>query len=266
MRSLLADQADTVNTGAAAEGTAAIRVREVSKVYGHGVSSVHALDRIGLTVRQGGFTCLVGASGCGKSTLLNLLSGLDSPTSGTVEVQGRTALMFQDSALFPWLTVAGNIGLALKLRGYPRSGRADRIAELLAAVHLSDFGEKRPHELSGGMRQRVAIARAFAQEADVLLMDEPFGALDAMTRDVLHAELERLWSESGITILFVTHNVREAARLADHVVVLSSRPGTIIDTIDVDIPRPRRIESPEVSGLSGEITDLLRSEVARHGR
>ena len=248
------------------EPATAIRVHDVTKVYGSGPGSVHALDRIGLTVPRGGFTCLVGASGCGKSTLLNLLSGLDQPTSGTIDVHGRTALMFQDSALFPWLTVAGNIDLALKLRKVPRAQRKPRIMELLESVHLADFANKRPHELSGGMRQRVAIARAFAQEADLLLMDEPFGALDAMTRDILHAELERLWTESGITVLFVTHNVREAARLADQVVVLSSRPGSVIETLDVQIERPRRIDSPEVSALAAQVTDILRAEVARHGR
>jgi NitT/TauT family transport system ATP-binding protein len=246
--------------------TPAIRVARASKTYGHGAGAVHALDHIDLDVVAGGFTCLVGASGCGKSTLLSLLAGLDEPTTGGVEVHGRTALMFQDSALFPWLTVAGNIELALRLRGLRKRERTQRAEDLLTMVHLDGFARKRPHELSGGMRQRVAIARAFAQEADVLLMDEPFGALDAMTRDVLHAELERLWSERDLTIVFVTHNVREAARLADQVVVLSSRPGRVIETIDVDIDRPRRIESPAVSALAGEITERLRSEVRRHGR
>jgi NitT/TauT family transport system ATP-binding protein len=144
--------------------------------------------------------------------------------------------------LFPWLTVAGNIELALRLRGVGKAERRARAQELLVTVHLDGFGQKRPHELSGGMRHRVALARAFAQDADVLLMDEPFGALDAMTRDILHAELERLWVDRGLTIVFVTHNVREAARLADRVIALSSRPGRVIETFDVDIERPRRIE------------------------
>lgn len=246
-------------------GAPAIQVAAASRTYGHGASAVHALDQIDLEVPVGGFTCLVGASGCGKSTLLSILAGLDRPTSGEVTVDGRTALMFQDSALFPWLTVAGNIDLALRLNGMPRRQRRPRIEELLASVHLSDFIDKRPHELSGGMRQRVAIARAFAQEADVLLMDEPFGALDAMTRDVLHAEVERLWLERGFTVVFVTHNVREAVRLADRIVLLSSRPGRVLQQIDVPIARPRRIESPEVSSLASDVTDLLRSEVRRHG-
>jgi NitT/TauT family transport system ATP-binding protein len=174
--------------------------------------------------------------------------------------------MFQDAALFPWLTVGANVELALKLRGVARAERKARVQALLRTVHLEAFGSKRPHELSGGMRQRVALARAFAQDADVLLMDEPFGALDAMTRDLLHDELESLWRDRSLTILFVTHNVREAARLADRIVVLSSRPGRVTATIDVDIERPRRIESPEVAELSGTVLDLLRAEVRRHAR
>jgi NitT/TauT family transport system ATP-binding protein len=227
---------------------------------------VRALDGVDLEVPAGGFVCLVGASGCGKSTLLNLVAGLDEPSGGGVSVTGRTALMFQGAALFPWLTVAGNVELALRLAGVPRKERRGRAEELLTAVRLEDFIDRRPHELSGGMRQRVALARAFAQDADVLLMDEPFGALDAMTRDLLHHELEQLWTERRFTVLFVTHNVREAVRLGDRVVVLTSRPGQVAEVFDVDIERPRRIESREVSALAGTITDRLRQEVRRHGR
>jgi NitT/TauT family transport system ATP-binding protein len=226
---------------------------------------VVALDGVSLAVGAGEVVCLVGASGCGKSTLLNLVVGLDTPTAGSVEVSGRPTLMFQDSALFPWLTVSANVELALRLRGVPRGERKDRAAELLAAVRLEDAGSRRPHELSGGMRQRVALARALAQDADVLLMDEPFGALDAMTRDLLHDELERLWLERGFTILFVTHNVREAARLGDRIVVLTSRPGRVAAEFRVDAPRPRRIEDPSVSSLAAEVTERLRQEVRRHG-
>jgi NitT/TauT family transport system ATP-binding protein len=162
------------------------------------------------------------------------------------------------------MTVAQNVSLALKLRGVPRRERAGIVDELLTTVHLQDFASHRPHELSGGMRQRVAIARAFAQEAEVLLMDEPFGALDAMTRDLLHDELERLWIDRGFTCIFVTHNVREAVRLADRVEVLTSRPGTIAETFDVPFARPRRIEDPEVAALAGVITTRLRQEVRSH--
>ena len=243
---------------------AAVRLRNVSKVYGHGNTAVQALDNITLDVSPGEFICIVGASGCGKSTLLNLAAGLDRATVGDVARSGRSALMFQDAALFPWLTVRANVELALRLRGVPRRDRRDQALALLHTVHLDGFGDKRPHELSGGMRQRVALARAFAQDADVLLMDEPFGALDAMTRDLLHHELERLWADRSLSVLFVTHNVREAARLADRVVVLSSRPGRVVAEIPVNIDRPRRIEAPEVSALAAEITDRLRDEVRRH--
>jgi NitT/TauT family transport system ATP-binding protein len=242
----------------------AVRLETVSKVYGTGHERVPALDRVSLSVAPGEFVCLIGASGCGKSTMLNLIADLDRPTAGTVDVEGRATLMFQEAALFPWLTVAGNISLALKLRKVPRQERAGRVEELLGAVRLAGFAKKRPHELSGGMRQRVALARAFAQEADVLLMDEPFGALDAMTRDILHDELERLCAERELTVIFVTHNVREAARLADRVVLLTSRPGRVAEEFAVDIPRPRRMDSPDVSALAARITDSLRQEVRRH--
>ncbi len=242
----------------------AVALRDVAKVYGRGTDAVAAIERIDLDVAEGELVCVVGASGCGKSTLLNIVAGLDEPTAGQVDVEGRTALMFQEAALFPWLTAAANVELALRLRGVGGTERRRFGAELLALVNLSEFRDKRPHELSGGMRQRVALARAFAQDADVLLMDEPFGALDAMTRDVMHDELESLWRSRSLTILFVTHNVREAARLADRIIVLTSRPGRIAAEIKVDIERPRRIDSPEVSSLAAEITDRLRAEVRRH--
>ncbi len=242
----------------------AVRLEAVTKVYGRGDRAVTALDGVDLEVAPGEFLCVVGASGCGKSTLLGLLSGLDEPTAGRREVNGTVGLMFQESALFPWLTAGANVELALRLRGVPRRERASRAAELLRTVHLEGFAGKRPHELSGGMRQRVALARAFAQDADVLAMDEPFAALDAMTRDVLHDELERLWRERNLTVVFVTHNVREAARLGDRIVVLTSRPGRVAAEIPVAIPRPRRIESPDVSELAGTVTALLREEVRRH--
>jgi NitT/TauT family transport system ATP-binding protein len=247
-------------------GTAApaIVVDGASKRYATGAL---ALDNLTLTVGTGELLALVGASGCGKSTLLNLVAELDHPTTGRVTVPGgRPTLLFQEAALLPWLTAAGNVELALRLRGVGRAQRRARAAELLDLVHLGGMGERRPHELSGGMRQRVALARALAQEPDILLMDEPFGALDAMTRDLLHDELERIWSETGLTILFVTHNVREAARLGDRIVLLTSRPGRVAAEFPVDIPRPRRIESPAVSQLAGEVTAALRLEVARHGR
>ena len=245
--------------------SAAISLDTVSKVYGHAGNAVHALDRVSLDVAEGEFVCLLGASGCGKSTLLNILAGLDGATTGTVEVEGSTTLMFQDAALFPWLTARGNVDLALKLAKVPKDQRKARVDELLELVHLTDFAKKRPHELSGGMRQRVALARALSQDTDVLLMDEPFGALDAMTRDILHDELEGLWSSTNKTVVFVTHNVREAVRLGDRVVLLSSRPGRVAAEFPITIPRPRRMDSSEVANQAREITDRLREEVRRHG-
>jgi NitT/TauT family transport system ATP-binding protein len=245
----------------------AIMLTGVTKVYGHAGAAVPALDRVSLEVAEGEFLCLVGASGCGKSTLLNLVAGLDRASSGTIErADGPVAMMFQDPALFPWLTVAGNVELALRLQGVARAARRRRVAELLELVHLGTFADKRPHELSGGMRQRVALARALAQQARVLLMDEPFGALDAITRDLLHDELERVWRETGVTVVFVTHNVREAVRLGDRVVLLTSRPGRVAAEFPVTAARPRRIESPEVAAAASIILDQLREEVARHGR
>jgi len=241
----------------------AVSIDDVSKVFGTGRASVAALDHITLDVASGEFVCLLGASGCGKSTLLNIVAGLDRPTSGQVSVRAnRTGLMFQEAALFPWLTARGNVELALKLGGVGRDERRTRTDQLLAMVHLGDFAKKRPHELSGGMRQRVALARALAQDAEVLLMDEPFGALDAMTRDRLHDELETVWRETRKTVIFVTHNVREAVRLGDRVVLLASRPGRVAEVFPVAIPRPRRIDSTEVATLAATITDRLRVEVS----
>jgi NitT/TauT family transport system ATP-binding protein len=244
---------------------AVVRLDKVSKQYGSGRNALLALDKVSLTVAKGEFVCLLGASGCGKSTLLSLVAGLDEISGGTLDIGGRhVSLMFQEAALFPWLSVAGNVELPMRLRGIARAERKQRAEELLEIVRLKGLGHKRPHELSGGMRQRVALARALAQNADVLLMDEPFGALDAMTRDILHDELERIWREQELTVIFVTHNVREAVRLGDRVILLSSRPGRVIEDFPIAHQRPRRIDSPEVSGQAAEITDRLRAEVARH--
>ena len=241
-----------------------ITIDGVHKVYGPRGNQVLALSDISFEVQRGEFVCLVGASGCGKTTLLNLVAGLDRPAAGTLEVQGRKALLFQEAALFPWLTAAGNVELALRLAGVPRRERRTEALRLLDLVRLRGFADKRPHELSGGMRQRVALARAFAQQADILLMDEPFGSLDAMTRDLLHDELERLWTDGGFTVLFVTHDVREAVRLGDRVLVLTSRPGRVATEIPVDLPRPREAGDTTAAGLVQSITDRLRQEVRRH--
>ena len=244
----------------------AIEVSDVSKAYGPAGTHVLALERLSLSVAPGEFVCMVGASGCGKTTLLNLIAGLDRPSSGEVRVHGaRTGLLFQDAGLFPWLTAGRNVDLALQLRGVPKKARPSEVKRLIDLVHLSGFEGKRPHELSGGMRQRVALARALAQDADLLLMDEPFGALDAITRDLLHDELERIWRTTGVTILFVTHNVREAVRLGDRILVLSSRPGRVVADFPINDGRPRRLESPDVAKLAADIIERLREEVRRHG-
>jgi NitT/TauT family transport system ATP-binding protein len=240
----------------------AIRLTGVSKRYD--ADGPVVLDGIDLEVAPGEFTCLLGASGCGKSTLLGLIAGLEQPSAGSVEVDGRAAMMFQEASLLPWLNARRNVELALRFGGVPRPERRSRALELLDVVNLADAAEKRPHELSGGMRQRVALARALAQDREVLLMDEPFAALDAITRDLLHEELERVWRETGRTIVFVTHNVREAARLGQRVLLMSSRPGRIVNEWRVADDGPRRIESPSVSALSVEITEQLRREIRRN--
>jgi NitT/TauT family transport system ATP-binding protein len=242
----------------------AVRVDRVSKTFG-GNDGAPVLDRVSVDVQAGEFVSLLGASGCGKSTLLNIIAGLEPATSGSVAVAGNGAgLMFQEPALYPWLTAGRNIELALQLRGVPRRQRRDEACRLLELVRLDGAHSRRPHELSGGMRQRVALARALAQERRVLLMDEPFAALDAITRDVLHEELVRIWAETGVSIVFVTHNVREAVRLGQRVLLMSSRPGRIVREWPVEIVGERRIESPGVSSLSREITDHLRQEIRRH--
>jgi NitT/TauT family transport system ATP-binding protein len=228
---------------------------------------VTALRGIDLQVQPGEFVCLLGASGCGKSTLLNLVASLDAPTTGEVEVgTARPSFMFQEAALLPWLTARRNVELALQLAGQGRKARRERAEELLTLVRLSGQGDKRPHELSGGMRQRVSLARALAATTAVgeaegrpgmLLMDEPFAALDAITRDVLQDELLRVWQATGTTILFVTHDVREAIRLSERVVLLSSRPGTVV--------REWRVgEGPMQLDLHDEITGRLRQVITSH--
>ena len=243
-------------------GQTAIRIEHLGKRFGAGPL---VLDDVNLSITTGEFVCLLGASGCGKSTLLNLIAGLDRPTTGSIDTPAEgSAVMFQESALMPWLTARANVELALRLRGVPRAARRGEALELLDVVNLADAAEKRPHELSGGMRQRVALARALAQDRPVLLMDEPFAALDAITRDLLPEELERVWRQTGRTIVFVTHNVREAARLGQRVVLLSSRPGRVAGEWRIAETAGRRIESPEVAALSIEITDQLRKEIRRN--
>ncbi len=257
------------------EGDPPIRVRGVSKAFGSGADAVLALEGVDLQVQPGEFVCLLGASGCGKSTLLNLVAGLDAPTAGRVERSAsRPAVMFQEAALLPWLTAGRNVELPLRFAGVPRGLRRSRAAELLELVRLEGQAEKRPHELSGGMRQRVALARALAAsvgapepgardaaEPGVLLMDEPFGALDAITRDVLQDELVRVWEATGTAVLFVTHDVREAVRLGQRVVLMSSRPGRVLRAWDA-----RDADGARRETLQEEITAELRTAISRHAR
>jgi NitT/TauT family transport system ATP-binding protein len=251
----------------AATSGPAIKIRGVSKTFGHGKDLTTALRDVDLDVADKEFLCVVGASGCGKSTLLNLISGLDTPTEGTIETGGRkVAFMFQEATLFPWLTAGQNVDLALRLRGVPKVERRGRVDELLELVHLGGRRNKRPHELSGGMRQRTALARVLAQEAQIVLMDEPFAALDAMTRDSMHDEIERIHLELGLTIVFVTHNVREAVRLSNRTVLFSSSPGRVKSEVNVPFDRPRSSDDPDIAILSGELTDRLKAEVAQHVR
>lgn len=236
----------------------AVRLDGVSMVFGKGARAVRALEQISLSVADGEFLCLLGRSGCGKSTLLSLVAGLEQPTAGTIDCGGRrVGMMFQDSGLFPWLTVEGNITLALRLSGIPRAEWDGRTAELLEMVGLPHARRRRPHELSGGQRQRVALARTLAQDTQVLLMDEPFAALDAITRDVMHDEIERIARERRLTVLFVTHNVREAVRLGDRVVVMLPEPGRVGSSWDIDLPRPRSLDDPALAVESGRLRDLL---------
>jgi NitT/TauT family transport system ATP-binding protein len=228
----------------------------VGKTFGTGSEATVAIAGITLSVRPGEFVAIVGASGCGKSTVLNLLAGLDAPSVGTVEVTAqRRSLMFQEAALFPWLTAAGNIELALRLRGVKKRERQQRARSLLAQVHLAGWAEKRPHELSGGMRQRVAIARSLASDPDFLLLDEPFGALDAVTKGLLQDELEAVRADRGFAAVLVTHDVHEAVRLGDRVVVMGGHPGRIAEVYTRSADRR--------DAVVAEITDRLREEVRR---
>ncbi len=243
---------------ASAASEPVLQLRGVGKRYGSQAGGVEAVAAVDLQVKPGEIVVLLGASGCGKSTLLSMIAGLESPTIGSISAPaGRTAFMFQDAALFPWLTVADNVAFPLKMAGVARAERARTVAELLAMVRLGEFANRRPHELSGGMRQRVALARSLAQRAELLLMDEPFAALDAMMRDHLHDELERLWAQAGFAVLFVTHNVREAVRLGDRVLLMSPRPGRVVEEFAIEIPRPRRIDSGEVAALARKIGNRL---------
>ena len=246
---------------------AKLELRNVSKTFYGRNAAVPALESIDLQVEPGEFVCLLGPSGCGKSTVLNLMAGLDTPTSGDVLIDGRIVkgpgtdrvMIFQNAALFPWLNVADNVEFGLRMAGVGVPARRAALRRYLEMVHLTDFERAFVHELSGGMQQRIALARALALNPDVLLMDEPFGALDAQTRDRLHGELQNIWSDTAKTVVFVTHNVREAIVLGDRVIVLSPRPGRIRQQFAVSLPRPRQIENYAVVDLARAILSVLKA-------
>jgi NitT/TauT family transport system ATP-binding protein len=247
---------------------AKLAVNGVSKSFAARRGWVQALDNVSLQIAEGEFVCLVGPSGCGKSTLLNLIAGLDTPDSGTLQMEGQDIsqpgrdrmVMFQEHALFPWLDVLGNVMFGLKLK--PHLSKADRIEVAryyLQLVGLEKFALANVHELSGGMKQRVALARALAPNPRVLLMDEPFAALDAMTREQLYHDLQDIWQKRKKTIVFVTHNVREAVCLGDRVILFSPHPGRIREEFPVTLPRRRDINSVELAALSTTITQALKT-------
>ncbi len=230
-----------------------VEVERLSKSYHSPQGDIEALRDITLSAARGEFVSILGASGCGKSTFLRLVAGLDEPTSGTVRIDGRACtgapeglgFVFQRDVLFDWRTILANILLPIEFAGLPVKQYVPRARELLATFGLEGFENRRPWELSGGMRQRTAICRALMNDPQLLLMDEPFGALDALTRDELNVELQRIWEKSQKTVLFVTHSIAEAVFLSDRVVVMKSRPGRIVEIVDIDFPRPRRLDLKE---------------------
>ena len=251
-----------------------IEIRAVHKEFAKGERRVVALEEIDLTVAEREFVAILGPSGCGKSTLLNMVAGFDLPTRGSVKVAGEEILapaptrgvVFQEPALFPWLTVMDNVVFGPKTRGQSAADYRARAAQIIEAVGLSGFEASYPAELSGGMRQRVGIARVLIMEPKVLLMDEPFGSLDAQTRTLMQELLLALWERHHQTVLFITHDIEEAVLLADRVCVMTARPGRIKKSIDVRMPRPRSIElttSPEFNALRREVLELIRQESLR---
>lgn len=247
-----------------------LSVCSISKIFHHSHrESTPALEGLSFDVKAGEFVCILGPSGCGKTTLLNIIAGLDKPDTGTIMVDdspilgpGRDrVLIFQEPALFPWLNVFDNVAFGLACAGISRKEQSQKVMRYLRMVGLSGFRKAYTHELSGGMKQRVALARALALESDILLMDEPFAALDAQTRDMLHMELQDIWSKTGKTIIFVTHNVREALVLGDRVLLLSARPGRLKREFQCQLPRPRHIEDHALVDAVREVLSDLKREV-----
>jgi NitT/TauT family transport system ATP-binding protein len=249
-----------------------IRVAGVDVRFKIPGGEVAALERIDLSVAPGEFVCLLGPSGCGKSTLLNAIAGFVKPTAGCIDVDGAEVkgpgpdrgMVFQEYALFPWMTVAQNVAFGLQIQKRPKAEIAAKVDALLSMLKLGDFSGRFPKDLSGGMRQRVAIARVLAIDSPILLMDEPFGALDALTRRSLQDELLRLWAEVQKTIVFVTHSIEESIYLADRIVVMTYRPGTVKRELRVELQRPRDPSTEAFNALKREISRLVTEEQARH--
>jgi NitT/TauT family transport system ATP-binding protein len=252
---------DAERTNATMRGSKVV-VDDVGKVYESDRQRVEALSGVRFTVNDGEFVCLVGPSGCGKTTLFRTIAGLEAPTSGEIRLDGEPVtgpgtdrgMVFQEYGLFPWRTVRENVAFGLEEQGVRGTERTDRIDEMLQLVGLTDFADAYPKELSGGMKQRVGIARALAVDPEILLADEPFGSVDAQTRDMLHQELLRIWSETEKTVLFVTHDVEEAVKLSDRVVVMAADPGRVREVVTVDLDRPRDRTEPAF----GEYVDRVR--------
>jgi len=246
-----------------------LTIHGVTKRFSVGDGELEALATVDLSIPTGEFVCMIGASGCGKSTLLRIIAGFEEPTTGNVAMYGKAitgpgsdrGMVFQDYALFPWMTVRENISFGPRQRQLPREEIARTANEFVRMVGLERFAERYPNQLSGGMKQRVAIARVLANDASILLMDEPFGALDALTREQLQNELLQIWKRTGVTTIFVTHSVEEAVLLADRVLVMSAGPGRIDSDFRIDLPRPRDVSSPEFNALRRDIARRLTSHL-----
>ncbi len=247
-----------------------LKIRNLSKHFiQQDKKELEVLKDINLEINNKEFVTLIGPSGCGKSTLLNILAGLITPDTGKVLLNNRIipgpgkdrVMVFQEAALFPWLTVIENVMFGLKINNIDKNTAYEKALKQLKAVHLANFKDSLPHQLSGGMKQRVAIARALVMDPDILLMDEPFGALDEQTRLILQKELIDIWLDTQKTIIFVTHNIREAVKLSDRIVVLGTNPGYIIDEIKIDLPHPRERENPYLVKLENRILKLLQNQM-----
>jgi len=259
-----------------ASGGATVEAIELGRQFVTPSGVIEAVRNLNLSIEAGEFCVIVGPSGCGKSTFLRMVAGLDTPTSGALTISGAggatptNAVVFQGRSLFPWLSIRDNLGYGLKLAKVGKRERAEAVDRMLGVLGLTAFGDVYPHQVSEGMRQRVAIGRALAVDPDLLLMDEPFGALDEQTRFILQEELLRIWESSGKTVIFITHSIDEAITLADRIVVMSAQPGTVRATFDVPFVRPRKMEAvrsdPEFGTLFNRTWDLLKDEVTRARR